>query len=115
MSDDPQFPPDHVDFYMLSDALISMDSMAVDIETPEQMNAFIDKHIDGPSLVYVAEQRMNALASSMPFPQNLMVMQIRDVVAGIWQDGFIAAQLYQERKANGLMTVPDTLEGLDGL
>lgn len=107
---------DHPDYPLLQDSIITMNELAKEINSPEEMGAMVDRFVDGESLCCVAAERITTLAQSMPFPQNLMLMQILGLVTGLWQDGFIAAQFFNERKANGpLLTIPDTLEGLDGL
>lgn len=124
MSSDPtQFPdrPDHADFYMLSDAVITIerqmhDLMEKGLPVDTAANVLTGPFVDIPSFDYMALNRMLTIESQLPFPANMMLRQIRDLVAGIWQDGFMASLYYQERKANGqLMVVPDTIEGLDEL
>jgi hypothetical protein len=116
MSEENEQQPDrHADFYLLSDSILTMDGMIKNLETPERMNEFVNQYVDGESLAIVAEGRVFGIATVLPFPHNIMLSQIREIVFGIWQDGFITAQLFAERKNNGLMVVPDTLEGIDGL
>jgi hypothetical protein len=124
MSSDPEFPnrPDHPDFDMLSDAVLTIErQMQEAIETNgmavnDAANSLSGKYVDSQSFDYVALGRIQSIVASLPFPHNFMLRQIAELVAGVWQDGFLTASYYGDRKANGtLMVVPDTLEGLDEL
>lgn len=123
MSSDPNHPdrPEHPDFYMLSDSVLTIESqveqrLASGMDIAEARGGITAPFVDTESFDYMAIGRVHTIVAQLPFPTNMMLRQISELVAAIWQDGFAASLYYQERKSNGsLMVIPDTIEGLDGL